>query len=432
MYCGSCLRDNALAAELIKRGHDVLLLPIYTPTRTDEPNVSFEKVFFGGISVYLEQYVPFFRRAPKFLDKVFDSKWMLKWASKRSIDVDPKMLGEMTVSMLKGETGYQKKEIEKLVEWLKHEEPPDVVSLPYTLLISLAEPIKKATGRKIFCTLQGEDLFLENLQEPYRTESLELIRSQIKHVDTFIAVSNYYAPFMQKYLQIPEEKMRVVPLGINLEGYEMRFDVKEEKPFTVGYFARLAPEKGFHVLAEAFYLLHSKFGIQNSRLEVAGYMGAEHESYFKDVEKKIKSWGLSNEFAYRGVLDKEEKINFLRGLDVLSVPATYDEPKGIFLLEAMACGVPVVQPRRGGFTEVVEKTKGGLLVEKDSPEALAEGLFEIYQNASLRNELGQNGFKAVREHYNICLMAETALKVFSGEDVVEAKEMNQVEVASVG
>lgn len=422
MYCGSCLRDNALATELKKRGHDVLLLPVYTPTLTDEPNVSYEKVFFGGISVYLEQYVPFFRRAPKFLDKIFDSKLMLKWASKRSIDVDPKMLGEMTVSMLKGEDGHQKKEIEKLVEWLKHEEPPDVISLPYTLLIALAEPMKRTTDKKIFCTLQGEDLFLENLQEPYRTDSLNLIRSQIKHVDTFIAVSDYYARFMSGYLHIPEEKIKVVPLGINLEGYEMR-EEKKDKPFTIGFFARVAPEKGLHLLAEAFRIFHTEHKLEHSRLEVAGYMGAEHKFYFQDVEKKIKRWGLEDKFTYRGVLDKQGKVDFLRGLDVLSVPATYDEPKGIFLLEAFACGVPVVQPRRGAFTEVVEKTKSGLLVYPDSPEELAKGLLEIYQNESLRNECGQNAYKAVREYYNVGTMAERALEVFKGAE--ENKDSEQ-------
>lgn len=218
MYCGSCLRDNALATELISRGHDVMLLPVYTPTLTDEPNVSGDKVFFGGISVYLEQYVPFFRRSPKWLDSLWDSSLMLKLASRRSISTSPKMLGELTVSMLKGEDGFQRKEILKLLEWLKDEGPPDVISLPYTLLLGLAQPIKEALGRPICCTLQGEDLFLEGLQEPYRSQSKALIRANIKHVDAFIAVSEYYAEFMPGYLDIPAEKIRVVPLGINLQG----------------------------------------------------------------------------------------------------------------------------------------------------------------------------------------------------------------------
>src|SRR5204863_8129073 len=177
MYCGSCLRDNTLATELLARGHDVVLLPVYTPTRTDEPNVSNDKVFFGGISVYLEQYVPLFRSTPRWLDRVWDSKLMLSLAAKRSISTSPKMLGELTVSMLKGERGFQKKEIEKMLDWLKTEAAPDVVSIPYTLLISLAEPIKRALERPVCCTLQGEDLFLEGLREPYRSDALELIRN---------------------------------------------------------------------------------------------------------------------------------------------------------------------------------------------------------------------------------------------------------------
>jgi glycosyltransferase involved in cell wall biosynthesis len=401
MYCGSCLRDNALAAELRRQGHDVLLLPMYTPTRTDEPNASHEKVFFGGVSVYLEQYAPFL---PRWLDKIWDAGPLLRWAARRKIQTAPKALGEMTVSMLQGADGRQRREIDKLTAWLRHEPPPDVVSLPYTLLIALAEPLKKALQRPVVCTLQGEDLFLEGLPEPYRTQSLELIRSQVKRVDAFVAVSEYYAEFMQKYLRIPPEKMRVVPLGINLEGYGMR-ETDQQRPFTVGYFARVAPEKGLHIAVAAHKILRQS--IPDARLEAAGYLGAEHENYLREIQRNAGAG-----FSYRGEPDKEGKIKFLRGLDVLSVPATYDEPKGIFLLEAMACGVPVAQPRRGAFTEVVEKTGGGLLVEKDSPEALAAGWLELYRNPERAAELGRKGFAAVREHYSVGLMAERTVAVF--------------------
>jgi len=274
MYCGSCLRDNALATELISRGHDVMLLPVYTPTLTDEPNVSGDKVFFGGISVYLEQYVPFFRRSPKWIDSLWDSSLMLKLASRRSISTSPKMLGELTVSMLKGDDGFQRKEILKLLDWLMNEGPPDVVSLPYTLLLGLAQPIKEALGRPICCTLQGEDLFLEGLEEPYRSESKELIRANIKHVDAFIAVSNYYAEFMPGYLGIPAEKIRVVPLGINLQGYAQR-NTQRSAPFTIGFFARIAPEKGLHVLAESYRRLRARGELSDARLEAAGYLAPE-------------------------------------------------------------------------------------------------------------------------------------------------------------
>ena len=418
MYCGSCLRDNALATELLARGHDVVLVPLYTPTLTDEPNVSSGRVFFGGISVYLEQQSALFRRTPRLLDRLWDSKLALRLATRGSIATSPKVLGELTVSMLRGEEGNQRKEFEKMLEWLKGEPPFDLVSLPNTLLIGLARPLRETLSRPVVCTLQGEDLFLEGLPEPYRSESLRLIRENVPHVERFVAVSRYYADFMPGYLGIPREKMSLVPLGINLQGYELRPPREAGRPFTVGYFARVAPEKGLHLLAEAYARMREGGREGEARLEVAGYLGPEHKEYLRGVERRMEKAGLASEFNYRGVLDREGKIEFLRGLDVLSVPAAYDEPKGMFLLEAMACGVPVVQPRRGAFTEVVERTGGGLLVEPDDAGSLAVGLLRVKQDPALAAELSENAYAAVRRHYAVERMADRALEVY--EDLLSS------------
>src|SRR5688500_6470716 len=331
MVCGSCLRDNALAAALIDAGHEVHLIPIYTPTLTDEHNVSENRVFLGGINVYLQQQFGLFRKTPGFFDRLLDSLPILRLATRWGMQVASAGLGSLTVSMLKGTAGFQRKEIQKLAHWLKDEIAPDVINPPNSLMAGLAPEIKSVLDRPICCTLQGEDLFLEGLPEPYRSESLRLIGENVKHVERFLAVSGYYAKFMPGYLGIPEEKMRLVPLGINLQGYEMRAAREEGRPFTVGYFARVAPEKGLHLLAEAYIRLRESLGAGEARLEVAGYLGEEHKEYFAGVERRLREAGLEAEFNYRGVLDREGKIEFLRGLDVLSVPATYDEPKGIFL-----------------------------------------------------------------------------------------------------
>jgi glycosyltransferase involved in cell wall biosynthesis len=411
MYCGSCLRDNAMATELLARGHDVMLLPVYTPTFTDEPNVSRDHVVLGGISAYLEQYVPLFRKTPHWLDRLWDSKTVLSLASRRSISTNPKMLGEMTVSVLKGEDGFQRKEIDKFVDWVKHESPPDVVNLPYTLLLSLAAPLKQALNAPILCTLQGEDLFLDNLQEPYRTQSLSLIRDHLNHVDLFLSVSKFYAEFMPGYLGIPAEKIRVVPLGINPNGFELR-ESQRDGPFTVGFLARVAPEKGLHVLAEAYCILRESGELPQARFEAAGYMAPDCKPYLDGIKQRLEEAGLASEFNYRGVLDRADKIAFLRKLDVMSVPATYDEPKGVSLLEAMACGVPVVQPRRGAFTEIVELTGGGLLVQPDDPKSLAEGILKIAKDKELAEELSASGFRGAREHYTAAHMADRVLEAY--------------------
>jgi glycosyltransferase involved in cell wall biosynthesis len=413
MYCGSCLRDNALAAELLARGHDVLLTPVYTPTRTDERNVSGRHVFFGGISVYLEQHAPLFRYTPKFVDQLWDSTWALTMAAKRQISVDPKSLGELTVSMLRGEQGFQKKEIAKLLEWLRREPRFDVVNLPYALLLGLAAPLKRALKVPICCTLQGEDLFLDGLGEPYRSLSLELIRTGADCVDAFLPVSQYYADYMPRYLGLPPSKMRLAPLGINLDGYTPhRRD--RSGPFTVGFFARVAPEKGLHVLCDAYQRFRAKSRGTDARLLVAGYLAPEHSPYLDDLTRQMHEAGLASEFEYRGELDRAGKIAFLQSLDVMSVPATYAEPKGIFLLEAMAVGVPVVQPRRGAFPEILERTGGGILVDADDPDALAQAFRQLQNDSSLASALGEAGAAGVRAHYTVGHMAETVERIYAG------------------
>jgi glycosyltransferase involved in cell wall biosynthesis len=410
MYCGSCARDNALAAELIRCGQDVTLVPVYTPTRTDEPNISRPEVLFGGISVYLQQYVPFFRKTPRFLDRLWDSPWVINAFAGRTVSNDPKLLGDLTISMLRGKNGVLQKEFSKLLEWMRAEPAPDVINLPNSLLIALAAPLREAFGRPVVCTLQGEELFINGLIEPYRTQAIDLIKRQIVQVDRFIAVSGYCAGFMTEFLGIPKAKMAVVPLGINMTGYERR--TTSGNVFSVGYFARIAPEKGLHVLAEAYVRLRRRTAGSPMRLEVAGYTSPDHRQYMEGVRRLLEKAGLAGEFNYRGVVDREGKLAFLRGLDVLSVPATYDEPKGLFLIEAMANGVPVVQPRRGAFVEIVEKTGGGLMVDPDNPDSLAEGFETLWRDREKAATLSGKAFHGVRQHYTVSHSAARLLEVY--------------------
>jgi glycosyltransferase involved in cell wall biosynthesis len=412
MYCGSCSRDNALAVELLARGHDVTLLPLYTPTNPDEHNVSRDRVLFGGISVYLQHYIPFFRRTPRFLDRIWDSPAVIRTFASRSLATDPKLLGDLTVSMLEGDRGVLRKEFDKLREWLADEPVPDVINLPNSLLISLARPLRDALDRPICCTLQGEDLFIEGLIEPYRSKATDLIRRQAKDIDRFVAVSDYYVPPMARLLDVSPDRIAVVPLGINMDGYGRGRREDRDDEFRVGYFARIAPEKGLHALAEAYPIFRRRTGNANVRLEAAGYISRAHEPYLADVKRGLAKAGLAGEFTYRGAVDRDGKLAFLRSLSVLSVPTPYDEPKGVFLLEAMASGVPVVQPRRGAFTEIVEKTGGGLLVEPDDPAALADGLYALWSDRERARTLGERGYDGVRAHYSIQRSADRQLEVY--------------------
>jgi glycosyltransferase involved in cell wall biosynthesis len=415
MYCGSCLRDNALAAALLARGHDVTLQPVYTPTVTDEPNMSSgRRVLFGGISVYLQEHYGLFRHTPWLLDRLWDAPGVIKRFAARSIDVDPKMLGSLTVSSLKGAHGNQRKEVDKLVASLADEPRPDVVNLPNSLLIALAKPIRDALHCPIVVTLQGEDLFVDGLPEPYRTEARNLIRQQIREVDAFISVSEYYTSYMASYLDIPTEQLHTVPLGVNVHDLVAQSSERDSAtPFTIAYLARVAPEKGLHNLVEAYRILRQERSLQSARLHVAGYLAGAQHSYLEEQQRKLASAGLGGEFKYFGVVDRAAKVAFLHDADVLCVPTDYVESKGLFVLEAMACGVPVVQPHHGAFPEMIRRTGGGILSASQQPADVASAIEMLWRDPQRRRTLSRAGAEGVRAHYTIEQMADRTVAVYS-------------------
>jgi glycosyltransferase involved in cell wall biosynthesis len=412
MYCGSCLHDNTLAAALQKLGHEVALIPTYTPIRTDEADVSIDRIFYGGINVYLEQKFALFRHTPWLFDKLFNSRALLNWVSRFSLSTNAGDLGALTVSMLAGEEGLQRKELAKLVNWLKESYRPDLVQLTTSMFAGFAREIKRALGVPVLCALQGDDIFLEGLIEPYKSQSLRLLRERAKDLDGFIATSRYYANFMADYLDVPAKKIHAVSLGLNLQGHGLQTVANGSQTYVIGYLARICPEKGLHVLVEAFHLLAQELGRNNIRLKVAGYLGQRDRAYLENLISRIDAWGLQDSFEFFGEVDRAQKIHFLQSVHVLSVPTTYREPKGLYVLEALANGIPVVQPGHGAFPELLESTGGGILVEPESPDAIARGILTLLRDPPLRHRLGQQGKAAIHRDFSDLKMAEATVEVY--------------------
>jgi glycosyltransferase involved in cell wall biosynthesis len=413
-FCGSCLRDNTLVAALIAQGHDALLIPTYTPIRTDEPDVSQSRVFLGGINVYLQQKLSLFRYTPWLLDRLLDSPRLLRWVSKFAVQIEAKKLGELTVSMLKGEHGRQRKELAKLVCWLAEDVKPQVINLTAVLLSGMVHEIKRRLHVPVLATLQGDDIFLGALPEPFREQCLSLIRDHCREIDGFLTTSGYYADFMTGYLGLPRERIHVVYPGLNLKGHgeSGQRDKGAGAPAVIGYFARICPEKGLHVLAEAFRILRQTPGTPLCQLRVSGWLGKNNQAYFDAVQQRLKEWGLADYFEHVDCPDHASKVRFLQSLDVLSVPTTYPEPKGLYVLEALANGVPVVQPRHGSFPELIEATGGGVLVNPDDPADLARGLRQLLEDLDHRLELGRKGQEAVHRQFHAARMAQETVAVY--------------------
>jgi len=412
MYCGSCLHDNTLALALDRLGHDVSLIPTYTPIRTDDVDVSIDRVFYGAVNVYLEQKSGLFRRTPRFLDRLLNGRGLLRWVSRRGSSIDPRDLGDLTLSVLQGEEGRQRKELERLVEWLSDDLRPEIVHITNSMLLGLARRIREALGVPVVCQLQGEDIFIEQLHEPWRSRVRATLRERARDADGFIVNSRFYGEFMADYLDLAAERVHHIPLGLNLEGHGAAPRDPDAEPFTIGYLARICPEKGLHVLLDAFHELTRQVGAERLRLRVAGWLGERDAAYLQGQRERVRGWGLEPRVEFVGEVDRAGKIEFLQSLHVLSVPTVYREPKGLFVLEALANAVPVVLPGHGSFPELVEATGGGLIVEPDSPPAVAAGLRALMDDRRRLADLGRTGKRRVHRDFGVAVEAERALALY--------------------
>jgi glycosyltransferase involved in cell wall biosynthesis len=347
------------------------------------------------------------------MDRFLDQPWLIRMVSSRALEISPKQLGALTVSMLRGKEGFQRKEVRRLCHYLQRTAKPHLVNLTNMLIAGCVPELRAQLHVPVLVTLQGDDIFLDELPEPYRSQAFDVIRQLVRQVDGFLVNSRYYADFMAEYFDIPDEKLHQVRLGIDPSGYQNRLNgpPANDHAATIGYLARIAPEKGLHLLVDAFIELRQRNRMQEVKLQAAGWMGKQHQHYLETQQKKLAAAGLEDDFRYVGEVTRQEKIAFLQQLDVLSVPTTYRDPKGLFVLEALAAGVPVVQPNHGAFPEWIEQTGGGRLFRPHSVEDLADSLEQILSNDELRQTLGQQGQRVVHEQFNDRAMAQSVLQV---------------------
>lgn len=403
-YCGVCMRDNALAKQLCLTGHDAVLLPLYLPLTLEEGAASPDApVLFGGLNVYLQQRFPWFRKAPKWVDRWLDHPVLLKWLGRFSGMTQGADTAAITVSMLQGEEGAQNREIDKLVDWILQGERPDVIWLSTGLLAGVARRLRRETGVPVLCSLQGEDSFLDGLPEPWKAQAWREMGVRIGELDEVVAPSRFFADLMERRLGLSAGRIRVIPNGMALEGYGRPATAPGEP--VVGYLARLIPGKGLGMLVEAFIELNRRGRVKGIRLRCAGTMIPEDGPFLELQKEKLRAEGLLERAEFLPNISREEKIEFLQSLSLLSVPASYGEAFGLYLIEAMACGVPVVQPRVAAFPEILEATGGGRLVDENTAGALALAWEELLLDEAKRGALAEAGFQSVHRDYSMARMA---------------------------
>lgn len=407
MYCGACARDLALVRALVARGHDVQVVPVYTPLRGDGgAAVASARIFFGGINVYLRQASDFFQRMPRPLARLLDHPALLNAVSRFAISTDPAALGEMTVSVLAGREGKHALATEQLLDFLA-DAPPEIVVITNSLLSGLAPGLKARLGVPVLCMLQGEETFLNAMGEPHRTQAWELIRANAASIDRFIATYDAYGRATADLLDLSPERIFTIPPGVDTPVQTL--GPRPRLPFIIGYLSVITPGKGLDLLVDAMQRLLAEG--RDVRLKIAGK--PLNPGYWREVRQAIHAAGLANRVDVLGEVDADGKRAFFRQVSAVALPTRQSEARGMVALEALSAGVPVVLPQTGIFPEMLELTGGGLLVPPDDAVALAAALARLQDDPDDADRLGCQGAEGVARHFAAARIAEQVQDAFT-------------------
>jgi len=405
------MRDNELIKSLKALGHEIRMVPMYLPVSVDNhEKVEDTPVFYGAINIYLKERLRFYRHAPMWLEKLFDSQPMLRFAAKKSGSTRASGLEEMTISMLMGEEGRQASELDHLIKFLERENKPDVVHLSNALLLGLARRIKSDLGTKVVCSLQDENEWIDPMSDDYQKRIWDLMAERAVDADLFVAASNYYSEKSKEQLKIPDEKIKVVYGGINPEGYEtssLPFD-----PPVIGYLCRMSEYFGLGIIVDAFIRLKLDKRFTDLKLYLTGGYTDDDKIFVKEMLRKISRHGFEKDIRIFEKFDRENRIQFLKSLTLLSVPVPTGEAFGAYQLEALAAGVPIVQPKIGGYPEFIEATGGGIIYEPNDGENLAKAVASLLTGPDKVRNFGAQGRKAVLEKYSMSDTAKSIIKLY--------------------
>lgn len=411
-YCENCVRDGDLFNGLQALGHDVTLVPLYLPLSVDGELVKTETpIFFGAISTYLKERFPILRKLPSWSGKFLDSRYFLNLASAKAGSTRASGLEEMTYSMIRGEKGHQANELDHMVQWIKDKTKPDVIYIANALLIGLVRELKRQLQVPVVCALEDEDIWIDEMESNWQEQIWSTIRKRAADVDTFVVVSDYYRHKIQPKLRIPEERINTVHIGIDLNGYEKLTSLKE--PFVIGYLSREDASYGLDILTDAFILLKQEPEFQQLKLFITGGKTTDNYQYIAAIKQQLISAKVIDDVEFVTHFNRESRLEFLRSLTLLSVPTRKKEAYGLFQVEALAAGIPTVQPHTGAFPEINKLTGGGITYAPNDAGTLADKLRELLKNPARILELGQQGQAAVFNKLSNLKMAEKMVEIYN-------------------
>ncbi len=421
-YCGNCLRDRVYSETLKSMGHQAVSVPIYLPLSIEEYDADNGiPVFYGAVNIYLKQKFHWMQKMPKWLENFFNSPALLRFAAKKSGSTRADGLEDMTISMLNGDEGFQKKELDQLITFLREHEQPDIVHLSNALLMGMAKKIKEELKIPVVCSLQDEDVWIDAMRSSYQQKLWDIMAEKAKNIDAFIAVSDYFGNLMKEKMRIPDEKLYTVHIGVDPKAYNINLPNLEVP--TIGYLSRIYKENGIGILVDAFIHLKENSKFTNAKLRISGGLTGDDKRFLKKQIRKLKRKSFYKDVEFVDDFRIEALGKFFNGLTLLSVPVLKGEAFGPYLLESMASGIPIVQPALGAFPEMVMRSGGGATFEPNEPKQLARKMEELLSDPEYLKKMSQQGRKAVEGRFSNKTLTQKMVGVY--EEITEKLKEKQ-------
>jgi len=412
-YCGNCHRDMLyMKAVRQVNGYHVSAIPLYLlPDIVNSGDGYEHEVFFGAVSMYLREKVHFLQKMPAFIDKFLDSGPLLRLAAKQAGTTRTEGLEETTLNMIRGDYQVRQPEVERLAAYLIKNGKPDIIHISNALIIGLAKQLKDVLGVPVVCSLENEDDWIDDMAEPFKAMAWQEIGKQSPNVDAFISPSQYFKNLFISRTGISGDKIYVVPSGTDRNPA----NTPPGKPDTkaIGYYSRINFHNGFDKIVDAFLKIKNDGLLPDYELHVCGGFTGDDKSFVKEQLSKIKKSGHGEKVKYCAEFHGRAKEEFFRNIDILSVPVRKYDAYGLYVVEANASGIPVVQPATGAFPEIIEMTGGGIIYQPDTVDELAATLVRLSSDSNLRNELSMNGKAGVERSLSMQKMAERIIEVYN-------------------
>lgn len=274
-----------------------------------------------------------------------------------------------------------------------------------------------------FATRLNRANFITTAHGVYRNRFFSQVMGWGKYV---ICPSGVVAKHMKNNFNVPENKIIIIKRWVDLEKFKLIEYGKRKKSNTIISIGRISPTKGYEYLIKAFKKV-VRFN-PYFKLKIVGTPDKSKLKYYERLKTLVNRYSLNYNVEFVGF--RQDVENLLTEARILIAPSVIEESFGRVVIEAFACGVPVIATEIGGFKEIIDNGQDGILVEPKNSEQIADSILKLLDDSRYAEKLAVRARKKVEKHYTMKECLDETEKIYSR--VLESPRILVIKISSFG